>query len=157
MSGQVSSRPLALGWSVLAAAALAIGGGGEVAGQEITGDLDRFELFTECAPMSVHVTVWGDRGYGPREVELEERGQTMAEGRLRLARLLDSSYDISGPFLGVEVGRAGLRMMLFKTVHDHASGVEQYAHGRGDSVGSTHKARMRSRTRASSCKGSPRT
>lgn len=58
---------------------------------------------------------------------MEERGQTMAEGRLRLARLLDSSYNISGPFQGVEVGRAGLRMMLFRTVHDHASGVEQYA------------------------------
>ena len=56
---------------------------------------DRFRLFTRCAPLGISVYVQGDEA---DEIELtEERVRTMAESRLRAARLYSSDEGL--PYL----------------------------------------------------------
>ena len=57
-------------------------------------DLARFDLFNECAPMGFVVHVQGDTA---EEIETEERVLTMAESRLRAARLYRLPTARSGP------------------------------------------------------------
>ena len=88
---------LALAWSVLTAVVVAVGCRGEATGQE-GFDRDRFELFTECAPVGLFVTVEGSQA---EEMGLtEERVRTMAESRLRGARL----YTSAPPYFQVNIG-----------------------------------------------------
>ena len=60
---------------------------------------DRFQLFTRCNPLGISVYVQGDKA---DEIELtEERVRTMAESRLRAARLYGSHKGV--PSLAVTI------------------------------------------------------
>ena len=82
-----------------------------VMGQElpdsIRESLERFRLFTECQPVGLNLYA------GEEAVELgvtEERLRTVAESRLRAARLFRAEG--SGPVLWVEVGVVGLAYLI---------------------------------------------
>ena len=87
---------------------------------------DRFRLFTRCVPLGISVDVQGDEA---DEIEItEERVRTMAESRLRAARLYDSREGV--PFLAVTIltlddGPAFVsRIRLSKWLRDDRTGLE---------------------------------
>ena len=94
---------------------------GSVAAQDVS-DLDRFQLFNECRPLDLHVVDLQDDA---ADIGLmRERLQTLAEGRLRAARLYDAaainflvvnvSLDVRGAFT-VEVS-------YYKRLYDSVAG-----------------------------------
>ena len=92
--------------------------------QEANEAQERFELFNECYPVGLIV------GWDGNLPELtEERVQTLAESRLRAARLF-SRFSLSS-FLSIIVdvsGRAvAVRMAFSKLVYDPRSGVTEFA------------------------------
>ena len=102
------------------AAALAAVSFGSVSAQDMS-DLERFQLFAECGPMSL---VFLDRQVDEAEIGLtRERLQTLAEGRLRGARL----YDAEVPnFLAINVsvsirGAFTVEVSYYKGLYDFAT------------------------------------
>ena len=88
---------------------------------------DRFRLFTRCAPLGIIVSVQGDQA---DEIELtEERVRTMAESRLRAARLYGSREGV--PYLAVFIftlddGPAFVtQISLAKSLRDDMTGLER--------------------------------
>ena len=84
---------------------------------------ERFQLFSGCLPMALIVEGLSD---GAAEIELtEERIQTMAESRLRAARLFTSTTS-AGTYLYVRVSVGGgmfsMRLEFQKRVSDSLSG-----------------------------------
>ena len=93
----------------------------------VAGEPDRFRLFTRCMPLGLIVYVQGDQA---DEIELtEERVRTMAESRLRAARLYSSRAGV--PYLRVTIltlddGRAFVaQVQLSKWLRDDMSGLER--------------------------------
>ena len=62
---------------------------GHATAQELS-DSDRFKLFNECGPMHLVVEDYGDAGWADIGLTVD-RIQTMAESRLRAARLYDAT------------------------------------------------------------------
>ena len=93
----------------------------------VSEDPDRFRLFTGCVPLGINVYMQGDQA---DEIELtEERVRTVAESRLRAARLYDSRDGV--PYLAVTIltlddGPAFVtRIQLAKWLRDDISGLER--------------------------------
>lgn len=100
-----------------------------LAGQAVSllDDVDRFQFFTECAPVGSLVLVQGDQA---DEIGLtEERVRTMVESRLRAARLYRPTAGV--PFLLVRIltldnGPAyTYQLQLQKWLRDDITGVEK--------------------------------
>ncbi len=107
------------GHAILAAALVAVSSGSASA-QDVS-DLERFQLFAECRPMSL---VFGNRRVDEAKIGLtRERLQTLAEGRLRGARL----YDAEVPnFLAINVsasirGAFAVEVSYYKGLYDFAT------------------------------------
>ena len=95
----------------------------------VSENIDRFLLFTRCQQLGISVSVQGDQADG---IDLtEERVRTMAESRLRAARLYSSREGV--PFLVVTVltlddGPAFVRQLqLLKWNRDDVTGLERGA------------------------------
>ena len=104
---------------------------------------ERFELFTECRPVGLVVVLGDDNGEGLPEplTELtEERVRTLAESRLRAARLFSSEPVFPLLAISVEVvGQMSVRKVgLSKLVHDPLSGETHFASTWDFSVLGTH-------------------
>ena len=90
---------------LLAAVLGAACGTGRATAQESVTVLDRFALLNECAPMALLVTPVPDDA---AEIGLtEERIRTMAESRLRAARLFSTSREPFQPYLHIIVTVVG--------------------------------------------------
>ena len=88
-----------------------------------SSNLERFQLFSFCLPMALIVEELSD---GAAEIELtEERIQTMAESRLRAARLFTSTTS-ADTYLYVRVtvvgGAFSMNLAFNKRVSDSLSG-----------------------------------
>ena len=99
---------------------------GDATTQELS-DYDRFKLFNECGPMDLAVEDYGDAGWADIGLTVD-RIQTMAESRLRAARL----YDVTAfPILYVNVNVVtrgfSLGVEYRKVVYDRVSGETNYA------------------------------
>ena len=100
---------------------------GHATAQDVSG-VDRFNLFNECGPMNLVIeeyqgdTDWSDIGL------TVDRIQTMAESRLRAARLYDATA-LAYLYVNVNVlGRAfSLRVEYSKVLYDGVSGETNYA------------------------------
>ena len=109
---------------------------GHATAQDVS-DFDRFKLFNECGPMDLGVEDYGDHA-GWIDIGLTvDRIQTMAESRLRAARLYDAT---ALAYLNVNVNVVGRGFSLIvgynKVVYDGVSGETNYAktwnsHGAG--------------------------
>lgn len=93
----------------------------------VAGERDRFRLFTRCMPLGLIVEVQGEQA---DEIELtEERVRTMAESRLRAARLYSSRPGVPHlrvTFLTLDDGRAFVaQMQLSKWLRDDMTGLER--------------------------------
>ena len=96
-------------------------------GQEVT-DRERFELFTECAPVKMIAPITGEEA---EEIGLtEDRIHTMAESRLRAARLWSEEPASTG-FLAVGVA-------VFREAYSYKVTFTKWVY---DSSGSRHLAR----------------
>ena len=100
---------------------------GHATAQDVSGS-DRFELFNECGPVNLFVVDYrDDAGWADTGLTVD-RLQTMAESRLRAARLYDAT---ARPFLyvNVNVARRGysLNVDYYKWVYDAVSGETNYA------------------------------
>ena len=94
-----------------------------------SSNLERFQLFNFCLPMALIVEELSD---GAAEIELtEERIQTMAESRLRAARLFTSTTTPADTYLYVRVtvvgGAFSMRLEFKKRVSDSLSGESFFA------------------------------
>ena len=90
--------------------------------------VERFELFNKCGPLDLGVEDYNDNA-GWTDIGLTvDRIQTMAESRLRAARLYDAT---GGTYLHVNVIVAGVGFSLTvtynKVVYDGVSGEMSYA------------------------------
>ena len=111
---------------------------GHTTAQDVT-DFDRFQLFNECGPMNLVVEDYGDDA-GWTDIGLTvDRIQTMAESRLRAARLYDAT---ALPILLINVNVVGrgfsLRVGYNKVVYDGVSGETNYATTRNFASTGTH-------------------
>ena len=100
---------------------------GHATAQDVSGS-DRFELFNECGPMDLVVERYeGDAGWTDIGLTVD-RIQTMAESRLRAARLYDATA-LAYLYVNVNVlGRAfSLRVEYSKVLYDGVSGETNYA------------------------------
>ena len=99
---------------------------GHATAQELS-DFDRFKLFNECGPMNLVVEDYEEAGWADIGLTMD-RIQTMAESRLRAARLYDAT---ALPYLYVNVLVVGVsfsRSVAYnKTLYDPASGEANYA------------------------------
>ena len=94
--------------------------------QELS-DFDRFKLFNECGPMDLAVEDYEDAGWADIGLT-KDRIQTMAESRLRAARL----YDVTaGTYLYVNVIVVGVgfswSVAYSKALYDLVSSEANYA------------------------------
>lgn len=92
------------------------------AAQNDTSDLDRFGLFNQCQPMDLLVE---DLPSDAVDIDLtKERIQTMAESRLRAARLYDDAQRIA-PSLHISINVVGVAFNIsvtyWKLVYEPAS------------------------------------
>ena len=70
--------------------------------EQISEDIDTFKLWNECAPIGLVVEELDDDA---ADIDLtEERVRTLAESRLRVARLYNAGATFSTPLLNVRVG-----------------------------------------------------
>ena len=111
---------------------------GHATAQDVS-DSDRFQLFNECGPMDLVVEDYGDDA-GWTDIGLTvDRIQTMAESRLRVARLYDAT---ALAYLHVNVIVFGLGLSLTvqynKVVYDAVSGETNYATTWAISSAGTH-------------------
>lgn len=83
-------------------------------GQELQQDLERFRFFTECAPESLSVIV-GDDDDEPIGLT-EDRVRTMAESRLRAARLY-------APEIRGSVATLDLTVVVFRNAYAYNAGI----------------------------------
>ena len=100
---------------------------GHATAQDVSG-YDRFQLFNECGPMNLGVEPYKDNA-GWADIGLTvDRIQTMAESRLRAARLYDATAR-SYLFVDVNVVGSGfsLNVNYNKLVYDAVSGETYYA------------------------------
>ena len=84
-----------------------------------TADVERFELYTDCAPLVVWVTA-----------RLTARATAAAESRLRAARLFVEAYtgfDTGAPILGVAIGSYSLDLSVMKMLLDPVTDISNYA------------------------------
>ena len=99
---------------------------GHATAQDVS-DYDRFKLFNECGPMDLAVEDYEDAGWADIGLTVD-RIQTMAESRLRAARLYDAT---AGTYLYVNVIVASrgfsLSVEYKKVVYDAVSGETNYA------------------------------
>lgn len=88
---------------------------------------ERFELFNECSPVRLTVTLGNDDRDLPELTY--ERVRTLAESRLRAARLFPR-FPPQLPFLQITVDVVGTafsgRVIFFKRVYDPLSGVSEF-------------------------------
>ena len=95
---------------------------GHATAQDVS-DFDRFRLFNECGPMHLTVEDYGDDADWTDTGLTVDRLQTMAESRLRAARLYDAT---ARPFLYVNVNVVSssysLSVKYHKFVYDPVSG-----------------------------------
>ena len=100
---------------------------GHATAQDVS-DRDRFQLFNECGPMNLVVQDYGDGADWADMGLTVDRLQTMAESRLRAARLYDAT---ALPYLYVNVLVVGVAYSLGvdhnKMVYDAVSGETNYA------------------------------
>ena len=100
---------------------------GHATAQDVSA-YDRFELFNECRPMDLTVEDYEDDA-GWTDIGLTvDRIQTMAESRLRAARLYDATaFPILYVNLGVSSSSFSLGVKYRKVVYDRVSGETNYA------------------------------
>ena len=100
---------------------------GHATAQDVTA-FDRFRLFNECGPMKFLVEEYKDEADWADIGLTMDRLQTMAESRLRAARLYDATVV---PYLYVNVNVVSsaysLRVAYNKLMYDGASGETSYA------------------------------
>ena len=100
---------------------------GHATAQDVSG-FDRFKLFNECGPMDLLVADYKDDADWADIGLTVDRIQTMAESRLRAARLYDAP---ALPYLYVDVNAAGrsysLSVEYKKVVYDRVSDETNYA------------------------------
>ena len=100
---------------------------GHATAQDVS-DIDRFQLFNECGPMKLAVTQYKDNAAWADIGLTVDRLQTMAESRLRAARLYDAR---ALPYLYVNVNVVGRGfswgMDYKKLVYDAVSDETFYA------------------------------
>ena len=111
-------------WLVLLAAAV---WPGHATAQEVS-DFDRFKLFNECRPMDLVVEDYDDDPDAETIGLTAARIRTLAESRLRAARLYDADA-ATYLYVNIHVEGSGfsLRLEYKKLVYDAVSGETRYA------------------------------